>query len=191
MPGPLLFELGLALPELGDLQQRANGRLATIARRTSGVAFLFFRSGDDFVCASRVGSDELKALTIFPGTRRPLVMSAGGAAILLELPVPEAREIVRRNLEHLEGMGRARIRAVRAMLARTHAERFAVNEGSIVPGVNAFALALRNASGAPIASIVVAGAARALPFERLPEVRELLAAAVQELQPAPAGQVRG
>jgi DNA-binding IclR family transcriptional regulator len=182
MPGPLLFELGLALPELGDLQQKSRSRLATIARRTSSVALLLFRSGDDFVCASSVRGDEPRALTISPGTRRPLVSSAGGAAILLALPVSEAREIVQRNLDYLKDMGRARVRAIRSMLSRTHAEGFAINEGIIVPGINAYALALRNASATPFASIMVAGSAAALPPQRFPEVRRLLEAAVEDLQ---------
>ena len=90
LPGPMLFELGLSLPAFGDLQHTARKRLAEVAKRTSCIAFLFLRSGDDFVCAVRVGSRELKALTIFLGSRRPLITSAGGVAILLKLPVPDA-----------------------------------------------------------------------------------------------------
>ena len=103
LPGPCLFELGLALPEYGDLQYVARGRLTALANCSGGVAFLYFRSGDDFVCAVRAGKTETKALTIVPGTRRPLIMSAGGAAILRALPAEEARAIIRRNLEQPGG----------------------------------------------------------------------------------------
>jgi DNA-binding IclR family transcriptional regulator len=183
MPGPMLFELGLALPELGELQSRARSRLATLARGTSGAAFLFFRSGDDYVCAARVGGAELRALTIFPGTRRPLVTSAGGAAILLALPVPVARGTIQRNFANLRASGysKARARAIRRMLERTHAEGFAINAGDIVPGVNAFGLALCDAAGEPFASVVVAGSERALPLVRLPEIRRLMQEAVEDL----------
>jgi DNA-binding IclR family transcriptional regulator len=184
MPGPMLFELGLALPELGELQHRARSQLAALAKRTSGAAFLLFRSGDDFVCAARIGSVELKALTIFAGTRRPLVTSAGGAAMLLALPVPRAREIINRNFANLRSVGynRARLRAIRGMLERTHAQGFAVNAGDTLPGVNAFGLALCDSAGEPFASITVEGSARALPLERLPDIRGLMQAAVEELQ---------
>jgi DNA-binding IclR family transcriptional regulator len=184
MPGPMLFELGLALPELGELQSRARSRLAALAARTSGAAFLLFRSGDDFVCAARVGSVELKALTIFPGTRRPLVTSAGGVAMLLALPVGQARAIINRNFANLRGAGynRSRLRAIRGMLERTHAQGFAINAGDTLPGVNAFGLALCDAAGEPYASITVEGAAQTLRLDRLPEIRRLMQAAVEELQ---------
>ena len=161
--------------------------LGTLAARTSGAAFLFFRSGDDFVCAARVGSVDLKALTIFPGTRRPLVTSAGGVAILLALPVGQARTIINRNFANLRGVGynRARLRAIRGMLERTHAQGFAINAGDTLPGVNAFGLALRDAAGEPFASITVEGTAQALPLDRLPEIRRLIQAALEELSQHP------
>jgi DNA-binding IclR family transcriptional regulator len=181
LPGPMLFELGLALPELGELQYRMRSRLAALA--SAGAAFLLFRSGDDFVCAARVGSID-KALTISPGTRRPLVTSAGGAAIMLALPVGQARAIINRNFATLRGMGydRARLRAIRDMLERSHAEGFAINAGDTLPEVNAFGLALRDSAGEPFASITVEGSAQALPLSRLPEIRCLMQAVVEELR---------
>ena len=182
LPGPMLFELGLSLPELSALQNRAKTWLAALAKRRPSAAFLFFRSGDDFVCAEREGSTDLKALTIFPGTRRPLATSAGGAAMLLDLPVPEARATARRNLASLTGYSRARLRAIRSMLERTNAARFAINAGDILPGVNEYGLALRDADGEPFASIVLAGLDRALPVSQLPEIRGWLQATAEELQ---------
>jgi DNA-binding IclR family transcriptional regulator len=186
MPGPLLFELGLALPELGELQHRARSHLATLSGRTSGTAFLLFRSGDDFVCAARVGGAELKALTVSPGTRRPLATSVGGAAMLLPLPVGQARAIITRNFANLRSVGynRARLRAIRNMLERTHAQGFAVNAGDTLPGVNAFGLALRDSDGVPFAAITVEGAAQTLPLDRLPEIRRLMQNTVEELHEA-------
>jgi len=182
IPGPMLFELGLALPELGELQYRARSRLAVLAARTSGAAFFLF----DFVCAARVGGAELKALTVFPGTRRPLVTSVGGVAIMLAMPVGQARAIINRNFANLRGVGynRARLRAIRAMLERTHAEGFAINAGDTLPGVNAFGLALRDSDGVPFAAITVEGTAQALPLDRLPEIRRLMQSAVEDLRGA-------
>ena len=186
IPGPMLFELGLALPELGELQSRARSRLEVLAARTSGAAFLLFRSGDDFVCAARVGGVELKALTIFPGTRRPLVTAVGGAAIMLAMPVGQARAIINRNFASLRGVGynRARLRAIRAMLERTHAEGFAINAGDTLPGVNTFGLVLRDSKGVPFAAIAVEGTAQALPLDRLPEIRRLMQSTVEDLREA-------
>lgn len=182
MPGPMLYELGLSVPGFGELQHKARNRLAALAKRTGAVAFLFFRSGDDLVCAVRVGNAELKAFTGFIGSRKPMIGSVGGAAILVGLQPAEARGIVRRNLERLPDYGKERIRSVRSMLTRTHKEGFAINAGDILPGVNAYGLALLDADGRPFASIALAAAERVLPLTRLPEFKRLLHATAEELQ---------
>jgi len=184
LPGPLLYELGLsALPERWDLQHAARSRLSALAGETSGVAFLFFRSGDDFVCGARVGKAELRA-PVFPGTRLPLVLSSGGAAMLLALPEPEALATVERNLAHLADYSEVRIQAIRHMLDSSFAEGFGVNVGDIIPGVNAFGLPLCDAMGSPFAAIAVAGPAQAFPPERRTEIYHLLEEAAIGLRAA-------
>lgn len=184
LPGPLLFELGLSLPALGGLQHAARKRIAELAKRTSGVSFLLLRSGDDFVCAARAGNRDLKSLTISPGTRRPLVSSVGGVAMLLALPIPEARLIVRRNFATLaeSGMSKARMQGMRLMLEHTKSAGFAVNAGYLVAGFNAFGLAVSDANEAPIAAITVVGPSATLPIGRFSEIRRLLQAAVDDLK---------
>ena len=184
VPGPMLFELGLSLPRLGDLQFAAHPYLEALAKQTGSAAFLLFRSGDDFVCAVRVGPDDLRPLTIFRGSRRPLITSVGGIAMLLELPASESRAIIRRNFAALResGVGGERIRASRALLKRTYIEQFAVNEGYLIPGFNAYGLALPHGDGKPFASISIAGPASSLPIKRLPEIRKLLETVLNDLK---------
>jgi len=98
------------------------------------------------------------------------------------LPVPEARAIIRRNLASLNGYDEGRLQAIRTMLWRTHAAGFAINAGDTVPGVNGFAVALRDVDGLPFASIAVAGPERTFPLERLTELRQWLGEAAAELQ---------
>lgn len=181
LPGPMLFELGLSVPGYGEMQHRARDLLLALAKRAGAVAFLFFRSGDDFVCAMRVGNADLLAFTGFPGSRRPLVASAGGAAILLALPEAEARAIIRRNLDRM-GLTKARVRAVRSMLKRSAAEGFAINAGDLLPGVNAYGLALLDAYGQPFASIMLAAGEQLLPLTRLPEIKLSMQKAAEQLQ---------
>jgi DNA-binding IclR family transcriptional regulator len=190
VPGPMLFELGLsALPERRELQHAARGRLAALARETNGVAFLTFRSGDDGVCAVRVGSARLdaKALAIFPGARRPLVTTAGGVAILAATPKDEAWAAVRRNLEALRYYPDVAPAAIVEMMRRAFAEGYAINAGYVFPGLNGFGLALRDSAGVPFAAISVGGPARSFPAERADDYRRLLAAAADELQGARSG----
>jgi DNA-binding IclR family transcriptional regulator len=180
VPGPLLFELGLSFPEYGDLQYAARARLSALANCSGGVAFLYFRSGDDFVCAVRAGKMDMKALTIVPGTRRPLVMSAGGAAILSALPPDEASTIARRNFSSWET--RARRKAITSLLYRTRDEGLAVDAGYLVPSINDFGYPICDANGAPFASITLSGPEGKFPIAQLPEMHRFLKATAEDLQ---------
>lgn len=190
LAGPMLFEFGVsALPERAEFQQSISTRLWALSKQTSGVGFLFYRSGDDFVCAVRAGTAKCKAkdLPVFPGTRRPLVLGTGGVAILLALPRDESLEIVERNLARLKyynNYSGASIAGVRHMIAQSYKRGFAANAGDILPGLNAFGLALCNQSGEPFASISLAGPADDFPLKRLDEYRDLLQATAKGLPSA-------
>ena len=170
LPGPLLFELSLALPGLIAFQAAAHAPLQRIARRFGGVAFMYLRSGGDFVCAARVGTSLIKALSVEVGTRRPLVTSAGGAAILVALPKGEADPIIAQNMKQIARVGDLRTRSVERMLRRSQSHGFGVNLGEVVPGVNAFGVAVRDAQGTPFASITIAGLAEDLPLSAMAQV---------------------
>jgi DNA-binding IclR family transcriptional regulator len=181
----MLFELGLAaLPERGEMQFTARNRLAALARQTSAVAFLFFRSADDLVCAVRVGTArmEARALAILPGTRKPLVSAAGGVAILLAMPRVEARLTIERNFQDLHDYSEREVAGMRSVVERSFASGVATSLGDVIPGVNAFGLALRDSSGAPFASIALAGPARRLPVERGNEFHAILRTIADELE---------
>lgn len=186
LPGPMLFELGLAaLPERGELQFTARNRLAALARQTSAIAFLFFRSADDLVCAVRVGTPrmEARALAILPGTRKPLVVAAGGVAILMALPPVEARLTIERNFQDVAvDYSEREIVGMRRMLERSFANGLAMGAGDVLPGVNAFGVPLHDSNGSVFASIALAGPARRLPADRGPEFQAVLRTIAEELE---------
>jgi DNA-binding IclR family transcriptional regulator len=188
LPGPMLFELGLAaLPERGELQYTARNRLTSLARQTSAVAFLFFRSGDDLVCAVRVGTArmEARALAILPGTRKPLVVAAGGVAILMAMPSVEAKLAIERNFADLGDYSPSEVAGMRRMIERSFAEGLAVSAGDVLPRVHAFGMPLRDVDGNVYGSIAIAGPARRLPLDRAGEFARMLKAIAEELETLP------
>jgi DNA-binding IclR family transcriptional regulator len=174
LPGPLLFELGLSQAPLAAFQASAQAPLARLARRTGGVAFLYLRSSNDFVCAGRVGRTQLKGLSIQIGTRRPLVTAAGGVAILVALPPAEARAVVAENMKRLSRFSELRARSIERMLKRSQSQGYGVNLGDVVPGINAFGVAIRDAQGRPVASLGLSGSADEFPQVGQPKLRELM-----------------
>jgi len=169
VPGPLLYELSLALPAYAAFQSDATAHLEEAARKLRAHAFLCLRSGADFVCAANAGVSSVKGLAHEVGLRRPLAVSAGGAAILVALPGDEAAGLVADNLRRIEAAGEVRLRAVDRMLRRSRAHGFGIHLGDIVPRVNTYGVAIRLA-GAPFASVSLAARAEDLPPSRLPQV---------------------
>ena len=62
---------------------------------------------------------------------------------------------------------------------------FAVNAEEIFAGVNSIGLALRDRTGAPFASLMLAGPANQFPLKKLDHYRKLLEEAATGLQAAP------
>jgi DNA-binding IclR family transcriptional regulator len=170
VPGPLLFELSLALPELAAFQAACAAPLARAARRLGTVTFLCLRSGTDFVCAGHAGISPARGLVHEVGMRRPLVMSAGGLAIVVALPPGEARGVIAENMRRVQKSGEVRVKAVERMLRRSQSHGYGVHLGDVVPRVHTFGLAVRDAAGMPFASISAAGSSEGFPQSRQDEV---------------------
>ena len=181
VPGPLIFELSLALPSYAAFQAAAARELAAAAGLLDAYAFLCLRSGGDFVCAANTGRASVKALEHDVGLRRPLVVSAGGMAILVALPADEAAQIVAENLRRVKAAGEVRVKAVERMLRRSQAHGHGVHLSDIVPGVNTYGVAIRDSGDAPVASISVAGRAEDLPLARLPAIARALESAAKAI----------
>jgi DNA-binding IclR family transcriptional regulator len=174
LPGPLLFELSLTLPPLAEFQAACQAPLSRVARRTGGVAFLYLRSGADFVCAARIGATSIKGLSIQVGTRRPLVSSAGGVAILVALPDEESRRIISENMKRIARFGELRTKSIEKMIRRSQSHGFGVNLGDVVPGINSFGVAVKDSKGAPFASVTVSGASADFPASGIQKVVAVL-----------------
>jgi DNA-binding IclR family transcriptional regulator len=174
VPGPLLFELALALPGYAAFQAACAPVLSRIARRTRGYALLCVRSGEDTVCAGSAGIPAYLGTAFDVGTRRPLTATAAGVAILIALPSSEAHSIVARQLEQTPRRGEPGRDALARMWRRSVESSFAVNAGYTARGVNAAGVALRERDSSPFGSLTVAGPAAALPASRLHETAAML-----------------
>jgi DNA-binding IclR family transcriptional regulator len=166
LPGPALYELGLALPEMAAFEALCRPALARLAARTRCVAFLYLRSGSDFVCAAQAGEASIKGLSIEVGTRRALCLSSGGAAMLVALSPEEKADVLAENLRRLRRARDRRLPAIERMLRRSEQRGAGVNLGDVVPRITSLAAPILGPGGQPYASLVVSG-----PFELLPRER--------------------
>jgi DNA-binding IclR family transcriptional regulator len=169
LPGPLLFELALALPAYEALRKACEPVLARIARRTHGYALLCVRSLDDALCIASAGRPAYLGTAFDVGTRRPLVANAAGVAMLLPLPRRQAQEIVDRQTA-----GTADAPRLARMWRRSLALGFAANIGYTARGVNAVAVAVSDPDGSPFGSVAIAASAAELPMSHLADTAAAL-----------------
>lgn len=164
--GALVGELAISIPGFTAFAQQTQQFMTDVARRFALVGVLSLRSGDHFVVAGRVASSRLKAELNEVGARRPLVTTAGGVAILVNMPMDEQRRIVEANAARMTLRGRSSLADAMAMWERSRGLGYGTNFGDIAPGVNAVAVPVINQRGEPFASITLAGPQAQLPEER-------------------------
>lgn len=158
LPGPLMYELGLALPHYTDFQRHAQDIVTRFARCMAGIALFQLRSGNEYVCSVRAGTDKMTGVMVNSGTRRPLFTSAGGVAILQTLPPDEAKRILVDNVKHeIRRHGTKRLESLQKMLLKSDEHGFGVNLGYVVQGSHAYGVPVFNASGEAFASLCLVG----------------------------------
>jgi DNA-binding IclR family transcriptional regulator len=156
VPGPALFELGLSLPpSYAQFVEASGPTLARIARRTDGVAYLMVRSNAETVCIARRGSPSTRALTIDVGSRRPLLLSAGGLAILIALDKHDMIEALKLNRDEVRQRHRP-LAPVEAALRQSRRVGFGLYRGAFLSGIQAIGVPVVDAHGRTVASVSVA-----------------------------------
>ncbi|SDV47214.1 DNA-binding transcriptional regulator, IclR family [Chitinasiproducens palmae] len=181
LPGPLMYELGLALTHHASFDRCAEQVVNKFARRMQGIVLLQLRSGNDFVCSIRAGTVSMTGAMVYPGVRRPLFSSAGGVAIIQTLSAEAQALLLQDNeAQEIRRHGGARLEAFRKMWERSKQDGFGVNFGYIVPNSYAFAVPIRASTGNAFAAVCLIGTPETFPETRLPEIhRELLATATR------------
>ena len=188
--GPLVWELGLSVPGHPESYGSCQQRLAILARRFGGLAFLMVRSGNEYVCAVRAGDADLRAVSVGIGTRRPLITSAGGVSILLALPEQEAAEAKANNIQQeIARCGEVRLKALEKMYRRSEAIGFGLNLGDVVPGIHAVAAPVFSQARKPVASLCLMTWPDNLPESKVDEAYNALLAEAPLAAAACAGTI--
>lgn len=181
-PGPMLHELALSLHGYPAFQRAAEARLAKMAQATGAIAWLMLRSGNEYVCAVRQGGLVLKGMMVQQGTRRPLFTSVGGAAMLLTLQPEEVEAVLADNTQQeMQQRGGGRLAALARMRERSREHGFGVNLCDVVPGVNAFGVAVPGSDGRAVAAVCITCAAEQYGESALATMRDTLEAGAADI----------
>lgn len=180
--GRLAFELGVAAQPRHDWRAISAPTLDRLAMHTGDTVFLNIRSGHDTVCIDRrEGNYPIKALTVEVGARRPLCVSAGGAAILACLPEEEAQSILAASQTYMDRFPADRLAAVARLLETSRNLGYGYNCDLIVTGVSAIGVAVMDQLNQPIAALSIAAISSRLSGTRMLEIVAMLRAEADNL----------
>ena len=181
--GPLVYELGLAATPRVNLRQICEPMMRNLTEHTGDTVFLNIRSGLEAVCIDRrEGSFPVKTLVYEVGSRRPLGVGAGGAALLMSLPWEEIEEIVAANAARLQSYGKLTAQSLIATLRRAREVGYLVTGNIVIKGVSAVALPFAGHSGLPLAAITVAAVSSRLPPSRQRELAGIMRSEIQKTE---------
>lgn len=156
VPGPVLYELAVALPDYPVFQGACHQSLLKIARKTGWVGYLYLRSGDESVCIDRVGTSSVQLLNDI-GARRPLAGSSFGIAMLLALSGQDQRVTLAANRRSIRAIAPHRNSGYVKMLQRSRRHGIGISLGDIIPGVGSIGMPILDIRHQPVAAIGLRG----------------------------------
>lgn len=195
-PGPALYELAVTLPAYYEFQSACRPALLKIAAETGWATRLHLRSDDQSVLIDRVGDASQQVFNDL-GTRRLLLASPQGIAMLLALPRPEQRAIIASNRRQFNA-GAARlsssyerpVSSYEKILKRSRECGFGLSLGELIPGRATIAVPILTPDGSPVAALGAGGPLSEFTERRIQATARLMQKEAARIQSENAGIFR-
>lgn len=195
-PETKLYFLGLELLAAGwmsvansVLRDLGRAALKRIAEATGDTVYFSVRNGLDALCVDRQEGDfPIKTLTLDVGARRPLGVGAGSLALLAFLPDGERRRLMAQVTPQASRYYGNTPDVIDTLVERARVQGFADNPGLLIPGMQAVAVPIMTAGGAPLAALSVAAITERISPERLPMIIALLKEEARRIETALSGR---
>ena len=155
--GAAAYELGWAYRRQAPLQRTAGPLLARLVDVTTHNAHLAVMHGRDVLYVVEERAAGRPRLVTDVGVRLPAELTASGLAMLARLSAAQLRALYPRAdlLVSREGRGPRSLAALRRLLMETRARGYAVEDGTVTPGLASVAVAVVDHSGHPVAGVAV------------------------------------
>ncbi len=170
-----VYTLAMAAQSRLDIIELARPSLVELARQTGDTVFLSIIDRYEAVCVDRqVGSFPIRTLTLNIGDRRPLGFGSGSLALLSALPDSDVRQAMEVNASHQSTSSGFDVSEIYQLVEETRAQGYAFNDGRIVSGMSAVAVAILGRDNLPAATLSVAAIAERMLPERRSQVVSML-----------------
>jgi DNA-binding IclR family transcriptional regulator len=165
-PYSKIYTLGIGLFDLAGapasprqfdgLRLRLRSAVEETAAVTGDTVYVTVPHGDEALCIDTAsGADPISTNTLHVGSRRPLGVGAGSAALLSALPEERRERVIAAHREAYGRYGALSPAGVRAMVAHWQRHRYVVNHSVIIPDVGAVAVAVFDETHRLIAGLSV------------------------------------
>lgn len=173
--GPEVFVLGAAAAPRFDVTAKAADCVHRLATETGESAFFSLRRGDQTVVMLREDGDfPIRSHVLYEGARFPLGVVSGGLVVLAYLSDEEITEYLK-TADLTDRFGRSHsAAAVRARIAQTRTDGWALNPGLVVEGSWGMAAAVFDSREVPIGALTLTGIEQRFSDERRPRLGKLL-----------------
>ncbi|NLU71598.1 IclR family transcriptional regulator [Streptomyces sp. HNM0575] len=172
--GPVLLALTRGAVDEPTLVQVAHGHLARLRDEAGETTNLLVLDGPDSRFADGVEGPHPLRVGTRTGDRVPAYGTAGGKALLSELPPEAARARYRRGLPSLTSATLPDVDALVADLAVTRSRGYALNLDESVTGVHGVGVPVRDRFGTCVAAVTIAAPSIRLDCARAAELALLL-----------------
>ncbi|WP_018157780.1 IclR family transcriptional regulator [Demetria terragena] len=155
--GVAAFELGSAYSRQAPLQRMARPILGRLVDATTHNAHLVVLHGRDVLYVVEERAPGRPSLVTDVGVRLPASLTASGLAILAALPTQQVRALFpsREAFVQRDGHGVSSLTALRSELAQVRQRGYALEDGSVTPGLTSVAGAVLDHNGFPAAGIAI------------------------------------
>ncbi len=169
--GPVLAEIGFAALRDSDIRPKARPFIEDLVREVGETVHLVTLSGTQALFIDCVEGNRALRAGSRVGTRLPAHCTAGGKALLAELPDEQIRDLY--GTEQLERLTSRSVGTLTSLLTRVDETRrhgYALNDGESEEGLRAVAMAIRDPVGRVRAAITLSGPENRLPPDQVPAV---------------------
>jgi DNA-binding IclR family transcriptional regulator len=180
-PGIRLLQFAYLTLEHNDLRRLAAPYLRSLCDKYNENVNLSVLDDTDVVYLDVIESPQRVKLAAAPGQRLPAFCTASGKAILAFLQEDKVIGILERGMPRFTQNTILSQDAFFENIRIAREKGFAISEQEYEEGINAIAAPLINSSGAPIASVSIAGPAYRLTRERLDEIGPDFVSKINEL----------
>jgi len=140
-----------------EVVRRLRPYLAALYEELDETVHLMVLSGADARFVDGIESERTLRVGLRVGTRMPAYATAGGRAMLAELPADAVTDLHPGGLRPWPGAHAMTLEELAAQLERVRAQRFCLNQDESEPGVVALGASLGTSAGEPRAALTVAG----------------------------------